>query len=89
MSKEEHKMSFETALGRLEEILEKMNEGNTSLDDSLNLFEEADKLITFCNKRLNDAERKIETLIKNRSGEVVLGPDQKPQTQPFKLKDQE
>ena len=43
-------------------------------------IEEADKLITSCGKRLNDAERKIEMLIKNRNGELVVGADQKPQT---------
>lgn len=72
--------SFEEAFTRLEQILEKMNSGAVSLDESLKLYEEADKLITSCSKRLNDAERKIETLIKNRNGELALGADQKPQT---------
>lgn len=73
-------ISFEEAFARLEQILERMNSGSVSLDESLKLYEEADKLITNCGKRLNDAEKKIEMLIKNRNGEVVLGPDQKPQT---------
>lgn len=77
-SKEE--VGFEEAFARLEQILEKMNSGSVSLDESLKLYEEADKLISNCSKRLNDAERKIEILIKNRSGELVLGADQKPQT---------
>lgn len=75
--------SFEAAFLRLEEILEKMNSGTISLDESLSLYEEADKLILNCNKKLNDAERKIETLIKNRQGELTLGTDQKPITQDF------
>jgi exodeoxyribonuclease VII small subunit len=74
---------FETAFSRLEEILEKMNEGSASLDDSLKLYEEADKLIISCNKRLTQAEQKIETLIKNRNGEVSFDENQEPQTQPF------
>lgn len=79
-------MSFEASFHRLEEILEKMNSSSVSLDDSLKLYEEADKLITICSKRLNDAERKIETLIKNRSsGELILGSDQKPSTQDFSI----
>ena len=73
---------FEDALARLEVILEKMNSGETGLDESLALFEEADRLINGCNKRLNEAERKIEVLIKSRNGDLALGPDQKP------LKDQ-
>ena len=75
--------TFEKAFARLEEILERMNSGTVTLDESLTLYEEADKLIVLCNKRLNAAERKIETLIKNRSGELVQGNDQKPLTQDF------
>jgi exodeoxyribonuclease VII small subunit len=78
LEKQKEDVSFEAGFARLEEILEKMNSGAVSLDDSLKLYEEADKLINSCNKRLNAAERKIEILIKNRKGEVVLGPDQKP-----------
>lgn len=77
--------SFESAFARLEEILEKMNSGTISLDESLKLYEEADALIVMCNKRLTDAERKIEILIKNRGGELALGADQKPQVQDFTL----
>lgn len=76
-------LSFEEAFARLEQILEKMNSGAVSLDESLALYEEADKLIITCQKRLTDAERKIEILIKGRNGEVVLGQDQKPTTQEF------
>lgn len=79
----EKEISFEAAFARLEEILEKMNSGAISLDESLKLYEEADKLIVTCQKRLTDAERKIEMLVKNRNGEVTLGPDQKPMTQEF------
>lgn len=82
-SEGQQEVSFETAFSRLESILEKMNSGNVSLDESLKLYEEADILINMCNKRLNDAERKIEMLIKNRSGDLVVGNDQKPQTQDF------
>lgn len=75
--------TFEAAFARLENILEQMNSGSTTLDQSLKLYEEADKLITTCGKKLTDAERKIETLIKNRNGELVLGSDQRPTTQDF------
>lgn len=70
--------TFEASFVRLEEILEKMNSGNVSLDESLKLYEEADKLIVTCSKRLNEAERKIEVLMKNRNGELALGSDGKP-----------
>ncbi len=81
--------NFEEAVKRLEEILERMNSGQASLDESLSLFEEADKLITYCNRRLQEAERKIETLIKNRNNELILGSDQKPATQEFTPQNQQ
>jgi exodeoxyribonuclease VII small subunit len=76
-------LSFELAFVRLETILERMNSSSISLDEALKLYEEADKLMTICHKRLNDAERKIEVLIKNRNGELSLSADQKPLTQDF------
>lgn len=76
--------NFEAGFARLEEILEKMNSSSVSLDEALKLFEEADKLITACSKKLNDAERSIEVLIKNRTtGELALGNDKKPLTENF------
>lgn len=75
-------IQFEKALARLEEILEKMNKGGVSLEEALKLYEEADKLIGVCNKRLNEAERKIEVLIKNRTGDVTVV-DGQPETEPF------
>jgi exodeoxyribonuclease VII small subunit len=67
-------MKFEEAYGRLEEILEKMNSGKISLDDSLKYYEEADQLIVTCQKKLSEAEKKIEIMIKNRNGEIVSQP---------------
>lgn len=78
-------LSFEAAFARLEDILERINAGTISLDDSLKLYEEADQLIAICNKRLNDAERKIEMLVKNRNGELTIGNDERPLTQDYKV----
>lgn len=77
--------TFESAFARLETILERMNSGTISLDEALKLYEEADALIAMCNKRLTDAERKIEVLIKNRGGDLTLGADQRPQVQNFNV----
>ncbi len=79
----ENTLTFETAYNRLEEILEKMNSGKVALEDSLKLYEEADRLIVWCGKQLAEAEKKIEVLTKNRDAELVLDPNGKPQTQPF------
>ena len=78
-------VSFEVAFTRLEEILEKLNTGTISLDESIRLYEEADQLITTCSKQLNDAERKIEILVKNRQGELAVGNDGQPLTQDYQL----
>lgn len=83
MSEQPKELSFEESFHRLEEILEKMNSSTVHLDDALKLYEEADKLINCCSKKLTDAERKIEILIKNRSGELVMGNDQRPSAQEF------
>ncbi len=76
-------LSFEAAFQRLEEILEKMNSGELSLDESLKTYEEADRLIAFCSTKLNEAELRIETLIKNREGELVLDSGGAPMTHDF------
>ena len=75
--------SFEIAFARLEAILDKMNSGEVSLDESLKLYEEADKLINSCGKRLLEAERKIHVLIKNRNGELITESDGSPKVEDF------
>jgi len=80
---QEAPLSFESAYARLEEILEKMNSGKVSLEESLKLYEEADGLIAWSNKKLLDAEKKIEMLVKNREGELLLDLQGKPQMQEF------
>jgi exodeoxyribonuclease VII small subunit len=76
-------LTFEKAFSRLEEILEKMNSGALSLDESIRLYEEADQLIQLCNKRLSQAETKIEMLVKNREGNLELSSAGAPVTESF------
>ena len=59
---------FETALKRLEEIVKKLENGELSLDSALQLFEEGIKLSRFCHTKLEEAERRVEILVKNNSG---------------------
>ncbi len=56
------KMNFETALERLEEINKLLESGQLSLDDSLKLFEEGSKLSKVCYEKLNNAQKKIDSL---------------------------
>lgn len=65
----ESKITFEDAMKRIEEIVLKLENGNSSLDESLELFEEATKLCTFCNKRLETAEQKVKSLVINNNEE--------------------
>jgi exodeoxyribonuclease VII small subunit len=56
-------MDFEKRLGRLEEIVEKMETGELSLEDSLKLFEEGVKLSRECTSQLSEAEQKVKVLL--------------------------
>ncbi|NNM43334.1 MAG: exodeoxyribonuclease VII small subunit [Chlamydiae bacterium] len=76
-------LSFEEAYSRLEQILESMNSGKLSLEQSLKLYEEADLLISSCNSKLQEAEQKIEILVKNRNGDLSLDENGKPLTEVF------
>ncbi len=61
---------FETALRSLEEIVSQLEAGDLALDRALELFEEGVKISRFCNTKLEEAERKVETLIKTADGTV-------------------
>lgn len=75
--------TFEKAYERLEKILESLNSGEATLDVSLKLYEEADQLIKLCQSKLSSAEQKIETLIKNRNGNLNLDSNNMPETQDY------
>lgn len=68
----EKKQTFETSLKELEKIVRRLEEGDSSLEDSLKLFEDGVKLSRECQERLNQAERRIEVLLKDENGNPVL-----------------
>jgi exodeoxyribonuclease VII small subunit len=70
-SKEEN---FETALKELEGIVEQLERGDLSLEKSLELFERGITLTRICQKRLDEAERKVEMLIQQQGGEYSTAP---------------
>ena len=57
---------FEKALENLEEIVKKMEEGSMSLDESLKAFEEGIKLSRFCTDKLDEADRKVNILLREK-----------------------
>lgn len=63
-------MSFEQAMSRLEEIVRSLEDGTAQLDSSLSMFEEGVKLVGFCNRKLDDAERRIKILYKKEDGDI-------------------
>lgn len=65
---------FEAALARLEEIVQELEKGDLGLEQSLKLFEEGIKLSRICTKRLEDAERRVEILLKDKAGNMVAQP---------------
>ena len=65
---------FEAALARLEEIVKELETGDLPLEQSLKLYEEGIKLSRLCNKRLEDAERRVEILLKSKNGQVKAEP---------------
>lgn len=62
------KLTFETALTRLETIVDSMEQGEIPLAELLSKYEEGSKLLKVCEARLKDAELKIEKLKKNKDG---------------------
>ena len=65
---------FETVLARLEEIVQELEQGDLPLEQSLKLFEEGIKLSRICNTRLEEAERKVEILLKDKTGSLKAQP---------------
>ena len=65
---------FEAALARLEEIVSELESGELGLEQSLKLFEEGVKLARVCNARLEEAERKVEILMKDKNGKMTAKP---------------
>ena len=61
---------FEQALERLEEIVERMEQGDLALEEAMSLFEEGVRLGQSCQKRLDEAERKITVLIEKADGSL-------------------
>ena len=65
---------FEESMTRLEEIVSILERGESTLDESLALFEEGTKLAAACSKQLDQAEQKILKLTKGPDGEPVETP---------------
>jgi len=74
VGKETVSQKFETALEELEQVVEQLESGDLSLEDSLSAFEKGVGLVKLCNHKLNEVEKKIEVLVKDREGGLQLKP---------------
>jgi exodeoxyribonuclease VII small subunit len=74
-------LKFEAALQRLEQIVDQLEAGNLSLEESLQVFEEGVGLARHCGRYHDDAEKRIELLTRDESGAL--------KTTPFDLADEE
>ena len=70
------KPDFERSLARLEEVVRKLESPQLSLDEAMKLFEEGVALSRECQKQLEEAEGKVEILLKKADGKMVAQPFQ-------------
>jgi exodeoxyribonuclease VII small subunit len=65
-------LNFETAMDRLEKIVEQMESGQLPLEDLIVRYEEGMNLVKVCQERLASAEQKIEIIARNNTGKPVV-----------------
>jgi exodeoxyribonuclease VII small subunit len=63
---------FEVALEELAGVVEQLESGDLSLEDSLTAFEKGVGLVKYCNRTLNEVEKKVELLLKDKEGKLEL-----------------
>jgi exodeoxyribonuclease VII small subunit len=66
--------TFEDALNQLESIVSQLEDGDLPLEESLRLFEEGIKLSRFCGQKLNEAQKRVEVLLKGEGDELESHP---------------
>ena len=75
------KPDFERSLARLEEVVRRLENANLSLDDAMKLFEEGVELSRECQQQLEQAEGRVEVLLKKADGKMAA--------EPFELENEE
>jgi exodeoxyribonuclease VII small subunit len=72
--KDQPNKKFEAALEELEQVVEQLESGDLSLEDSLAAFEKGVGLVKLCNQKLTEVEKKVELLLKDKEGKLQLKP---------------
>jgi exodeoxyribonuclease VII small subunit len=65
-------MSFEEAFQKLEALVQSLERGDATLEESLRAFEEGMALAALCSRRLEDAEKRLQKLVKGEDGAFQL-----------------
>ena len=68
----EAELNFESAMDRLEKIVEQMESGKLPLEDLIVRYEEGMNLVKVCQERLAKAEQKIEIIARNSAGKAIV-----------------
>jgi exodeoxyribonuclease VII small subunit len=71
-TKDPRELKFEEAIADLEQVVEQLESGDLSLEDSLAAFEKGVGLVRYCNQKLSEVEKKVELLVKDRQGQLQL-----------------
>ena len=71
---EEKKMTFEEGMARLGQVVERLKQGDTPLEEAMALFEEGTGLLRRCNQYLNQAEQKVSQLFPAEDGTPARAP---------------
>jgi exodeoxyribonuclease VII small subunit len=66
------KIVFEKAMTRLEEIVERLESGEASLDETIRLFEEGKQLGQECRRQLTEWEKRIQMIVEKEGGEIEM-----------------
>jgi exodeoxyribonuclease VII small subunit len=80
---------FEDAMKELEDVATRLEKGELSLEESLRLYERGLALARHCHAKLEEAEGKIELLMKDARGDAALDAKGRPRTRPFELDEPE
>lgn len=70
--KDSNHKPFESALTELEQVVDRLESGELSLEEALEAFEKGVGLVKYCNQKLNEVEKKVEILIKDKEGKLQL-----------------
>ncbi len=71
-----HTIDFEKSLSRLEEVVRRLEHANLPLDEAMKLFEEGVELAQRCQKQIEEAEGRVEVLLKSADGKLTPAPFQ-------------